>query len=165
MKNNIHPTAVIYPGVYLGKNTTIGAHCIIGAPAESLKFWGDPPKFTVIIEDDVVLNGLNTIDAGTVQNTIIGKGSFLMKAVHVGHDSTVGENCVLSPHVVVGGHCVIGERCNLGIASVIHQRCEIPKGCMIGMNSTITKKSKLKEFSCYVGSPVKYLRENKTRKR
>ena len=32
---DIHPTAVIYPGVTIGHNVTIGAFCIIGAPAET----------------------------------------------------------------------------------------------------------------------------------
>lgn len=158
--HNIHPTAVIYPGVKIGNNVTIGAHCVIGSPAESLKHWDDPCEFSVVIEDNVVINGLNSIDAGTVRNTMIKEGAFLMKGVHIGHDASIGENVILSPHVVIGGFCEIGERCNFGIASVIHQRCNVPRGCMIGMNSTITKRTDLKEFSCYVGSPAKYLRPN-----
>jgi UDP-N-acetylglucosamine acyltransferase len=155
----IHPTAIIYPNVKIGDNVEIGAYCIIGAPGESKKFWGKKGH-GVEIMDNTVITGHVTIDAGTVEPTLIGSNCFIMKGVHIGHDSVIGSGVTLSPHVVIGGHCIIGERTNMGIASVVHQRVKIPNDCMIGMNSTVTKKTEMISHSCYVGSPAKWIREN-----
>jgi len=156
----IHPTSIIYPNVKIGKNVTIGPYCIIGAPAEDKKHWGQDAHI-VEIGDNTIITGHVTIDAGTIENTKIGSNCFIMKGVHIGHDVQVGDNVTLSPHVVIGGHCHIGDGVNMGIASVTHQRCVIPDNCMIGMNATITKKTQMTENGCYVGTPARWLRENK----
>ena len=155
----IHPTAVIYPNVKIGKNVEIGAYCIIGAPAEDKKYWGQE-AYTVEIGDNTIITGHCTIDAGTVENTKIGSNCFIMKGVHIGHDAQIADNVTMSPHVVIGGHCHILNDVNMGIASVVHQRCVVPEKCMIGMNATITKKSNLKACGVYVGSPARWIREN-----
>lgn len=156
----IHPTAVIYPNVKLGRNVEIGAYCIIGAPAEDKKHW-ENNNHTVEIGDNTIITGHVTIDAGTVENTKIGSNCFIMKGVHIGHDAQIGDNVTLSPHVVIGGHCHILDYVNMGIASVVHQRCVIPPNCMIGMNATITKKTACKEKGVYIGTPARWIRENR----
>lgn len=160
MKSFVHPTAVIYPNVEIGENVHIGAFCIIGAKAESKKYWNAPDEHGVIIMDNTTITGHVTIDAGTVRPTIIGKDCFIMKGVHIGHDAFICQNATLSPHVVIGGHSEIGQGANMGISSVVHQRVSVPSHCMIGMNATITKKSKLEPGGVYVGSPAKFIRWN-----
>lgn len=159
----IHPTAIIYPNVHVGDNVEIGAYCIIGAPAESKRFWNKEGK-GVIIKDNTIITGHCTIDAGTEKPTIIGSDCFIMKGVHIGHDATIEEGVTLSPHVVIGGHSVVGKATNMGIASVVHQRVNIPNDCMIGMNSTITKKTRMVENGVYVGSPAIFIRSNDRQK-
>ena len=155
----IHPTAVIYPNVKIGKDVYIGAYCIIGAPAESKAHWNEIGK-GVLIGDGAIINGHCTIDSGTEIPTRIGAKTFIMKGVHIGHDAYVQDGATLSPHVVIGGHSIVGENTNMGIASVVHQRVTIPSGCMIGMNSTITKKTVMEENNCYIGNPARWLRQN-----
>lgn len=155
----IHPTAIIYPNVKIGKDVYIGAYCVIGAPAESKAYWNEIGK-GVIIFDGAIINGHCTIDAGTEIPTRIGTKTFIMKGVHVGHDAYIEDGATLSPHVVIGGHSIVGKNTNMGIASVVHQRVTIPSGCMIGMNSTITKKTVMEENNCYIGNPARWLRQN-----
>lgn len=155
----IHETAVIYPNVIIGENVYIGPNCIIGSPAESKEYWGKD-LYTVIIYDNCIINGNVTIDAGTVRNTIIKQGSFIMKGVHIGHDCIINEFATLSPHVCVGGHSTIGAYTNMGMGSIVHQRVNVPDKCMIGMGCIVTKKTDLKAQSCYVGNPARYLRPN-----
>ena len=157
----IHPTAVIYPNVIIEEGVEIGPFCIIGAKAESKKFWCKTEKFGVIIRKGAIITGHVTIDAGTTRNTEIGSDAFIMKGVHIGHDAMIRQGATLSPHVVIGGHSEVGPNTNMGIASVVHQRVSIPGGCMIGMNATITKKTKLIENGVFVGSPAKWIRENR----
>jgi UDP-N-acetylglucosamine acyltransferase len=156
----IHPTAVIGRNVKIGEGVHIGAFCIIGEKAEDKKHWNEQSKYAVIIEDDVIITGATTIDAGTIKHTRIGKGSFIMKGCHIGHDVFIMENAILSPHVVIGGHSLIGVNTNMGMCSVVHQRIDVPANCMIGMNATITKTTKLEPKGVYIGSPAKFIRWN-----
>jgi UDP-N-acetylglucosamine acyltransferase len=160
MKSFVHPTAIIYPNVEIGDNVHIGAYCIIGAKAESKAHWNDSDEHGVIIMDNTIITGHVTIDAGTVNNTIIGSDCFIMKGVHIGHDALICKSVTLSPHVVIGGHVEIRIGTNMGMGSIVHQRVVVPSNCMIGMNSTVTKKSELKHGGVYVGSPCKFIRWN-----
>lgn len=156
----IHETAKIYPNVIIEDGVYIGAYCIIGAPAESIKYWGKPSEYSVVIKKGTIINGACTIDAGTEQHTIISENCFIMKQTHIGHDSFIDKNVIIAPHATVGGHCIIEEDCNLGMNSVIHQRVTIPKRSMIGMGAVVTKGSQTWANGVYVGNPAYFLRWN-----
>lgn len=155
----IHPTAILYPNVRLGRDVYIGAYSVIGSPPEDKSKWLEEDA-GVVIGDGVVINGSCTIDAGTLIPTTIENSVFIMKGVHIGHDAIIRQSATLSPHVLIGGHSIVGANTNMGMGSIVHQRCEVPHGCMIGMGSIITKSSKLEPNNVYVGSPVRYLRSN-----
>jgi len=156
----VHPTAVIYPNVIIEDNVSIGAYCIIGAPAESLKYWRKESEYSVVIKSGTIITGLCTIDAGTEQDTIISNNCFIMKQTHIGHDSFIDHNVIIAPHVSVGGHCIISANCNLGMNSVIHQRVTVPSKSMIGMGAVVTKSSQTWANGVYVGNPAYFLRWN-----
>ena len=156
----IHPTAVIYDGVYIGENVEIGAYCIIGAPAESKKYWGLNSEYSVIISKGSILTGHVTVDAGTITDTFVGVECFLMKHSHVGHDASISRGCVIAPGASVGGHARIGRDTNLGMGSRIHQRVEVGKYCMIGMNTVVTKTTEKIDNAKFVGAPAKYIGSN-----
>ena len=52
MKNKIHPTAIIYDNVTIGKNVYIGPYSIIGAPAEMEEYFFDQEGKGVMICDN-----------------------------------------------------------------------------------------------------------------
>lgn len=158
--SKIHETAVIFPGVTIGKNVYIGPGCIIGAPAEHKAFWNQDTGFSVTIHDNAVIHGNVTIDAGTINETVIGEGVWLMKGVHIGHDVIINRDCTLSPHVIIGGHCIIEEENNLGMGAIVHQRVTVPPGCMIGMGAIVTKKTELWGGGVFAGNPAAFLRWN-----
>jgi UDP-N-acetylglucosamine acyltransferase len=155
---DIHETAVIYPGVTIGHNVTIGPLCIIGAPAETKKH--DGHGFGVVIGNNVTIHGHATIDAGSERPTIIDDGAYIMKTVHIGHDSIIHKNVTISPHVVVGGFVEIHEQTNIGMNATIHQRVTIPSKCMVGMSAVITKKTPLEPNTVLVGNPARITRNN-----
>jgi acyl-[acyl carrier protein]--UDP-N-acetylglucosamine O-acyltransferase len=155
----IHETAIIYPGVTIGQNVTIGAFCIIGAPAESKRHDGQK-GFGVVIGNNVTIHGHATIDAGSQRPTIIDDGAYIMKTVHIGHDAIIHKDVTISPHVVVGGFVEIHEQTNIGMNATIHQRVTIPSKCMVGMSAVITKKTPLEPNTVLVGNPARITRSN-----
>ena len=157
--NYIHPTAIIYPNVVLGKGNYIGAYCILGAPAEHRKNWLQTNDI-VVIGDNNTFTGLVTIDGGMENITYIGNDCFFMKSAHVGHDSHIWDNVTISCGAKIGGHCIIDHNVNIGLNAVIHQRQNIARGCMIGMGSVVTKGLVTLPYSKYAGNPAKYLGKN-----
>jgi UDP-N-acetylglucosamine acyltransferase len=154
----IHPTAIIYPNVIIEPDVYVGPYCIIGAPAEWKGY--EHCEGLVTILSGARLTGLVTIDSGTERRTIIGKGCYLMKHSHVGHDAILAENVTLSCGAKIGGHSVIERNCNIGLNAVIHQKLRIPEGCMIGASAFVGKKSILRPYYKYAGVPVKEIGSN-----
>lgn len=154
----IHPTAIIYPNVIIEPDVYIGAYCIIGAPAEWKGY--EHCEGLVTIMSGSRLTGMVTVDSGTDKRTIIGKGCYLMKHSHVGHDAILVENVTLSCGAKVGGHTIIEKNCNIGLNAVLHQKIRIPEGCMIGASAFVGKKSILRPYYKYAGVPVKEIGSN-----
>lgn len=157
MANFIHPTAIIGNNVILGDNNYIGAYCIIGDQAEHKKYW-DQPKGIVIIGYNNIITGLVTIDAGTIQPTIIQNNCFIMKHAHIGHDCLLENNVTISCGAKIGGHSVIKEYSNIGLNAVLHQFTIIEQGCMIGASAFI--KGATEEFTKYAGVPARKIGTN-----
>ena len=154
----IHPTAIIYPNVIIEPDVYIGPYCIIGAPAEWKGY--EHCEGLVTIMSGSRLTGMVTVDSGTDKRTIIGKGCYLMKHSHVGHDAILTENVTLSCGAKVGGHTIIEKNCNIGLNAVLHQKIRIPEGCMIGASAFVAKKSILRPYYKYAGVPVKEIGSN-----
>jgi UDP-N-acetylglucosamine acyltransferase len=160
--NYIHPTAIIYEGVVLGKGNYIGAYCIIGAPAEHKGNWGKTNNL-VVIGDNNVITGLVTIDGGMNDFTYLGNDNFLMKGVHIGHDCHISDRVTISCGAKIGGHVEIFDDVTIGLNAVIHQWKMIPEGCMIGMGAVVTKGLEMDVYSKYAGNPAKYIGSNASR--
>jgi len=126
------PHVSLGPRVVIGDRVRIGASTVIGSPGFG---WatgasGDrerlhvPQLGGVIIEDDVWIGPLVTIDAGTLGPTIIRRGVKLDAHVHVGHNCEIGEDTVVAAQSGFAGSVKIGQRVliggQVGIADHIH---------------------------------------------
>jgi UDP-3-O-[3-hydroxymyristoyl] glucosamine N-acyltransferase len=110
----IHAGVVIYDHVTIGRGCIIHANAVIGADAFYYK--RRPDHFDkmhtcgeVVIEDDVEIGAMCTIDRGVSGDTRIGRGSKLDNHVHVGHDTVIGERCLFAAQVGIAGCVVIGN--------------------------------------------------------
>ncbi len=155
----IDPTALIYPGVTLGKNIYIGAYSVIGSPPEHRDYWNKNYK-SVIIKDGARITNHVTVDAGTINDTVIGRNCILLAKSHVGHDAIIEDNVTISVGAIVGGHTVVKEYANIALNATIHQNTLINSGCMVGMGAVVTKKLVTEPFKTYVGNPAHLLGEN-----
>ena len=53
----------------------------------------------MIIEDDVEIASGCTIDRGSVDDTVIGKNTYLDNQVHIAHNVKIGSNCMIAGQV------------------------------------------------------------------
>lgn len=101
----IAPTAVLGPRVTIGARVRVGPGTVIGNPGFG---WATGPSGAlravpqlagVVIDDDVSIGPLCTIDAGTLAATRIRRGAKLDAHVHVGHNGDVGAGSIIRSSV------------------------------------------------------------------
>lgn len=109
----IHSNVSIYDHTIIGDNVIIHAGTILGADAFYYK--KRPEGYDqlvsggrVVIEDNVGIGALCTIDKGVTGDTTIGAGTKLDNQVHVGHDTVIGKKCLIASQTGIAG-CVIIE--------------------------------------------------------
>ncbi len=153
----IHSNVCIYDHTVIGNNVTIHAGTVLGADAFYYK--NRPENFdkllsggNVVIEDDVDLGALCTIDKGVSASTIIGAGSKLDNQVHVGHDTIIGKRCLIASQVGIAG-CVLIED-----FVTIWGQVGITSGITIGEKAIISAQSgvskSLPGHKSYFGTPA-----------
>lgn len=109
----IHPNVTIYDHTVIGDNVMIHAGTILGADAFYYKKRPDGFDQLIsggraVIENNVGIGALCTIDKGVTGDTTIGEGTKLDNQVHVGHDTVIGKKCLIASQTGIAG-CVIIE--------------------------------------------------------
>ncbi|MBB1194387.1 UDP-3-O-(3-hydroxymyristoyl)glucosamine N-acyltransferase [Flavobacterium sp. SOK18b] len=109
----IHSNVAIYDHTVIGNNVIIHAGTVLGADAFYYK--KRPEGYDqlvsggrVVIEDNVGIGALCTIDKGVTGDTSIGEGTKIDNQVHVGHDTVIGKKCLIASQTGIAG-CVIIE--------------------------------------------------------
>ncbi len=134
---------VLYPGVFVGNQTIIGDDCILypnvaiynkckignrvivqansaigedgfGFATHKGEHHKIPHIGGVIIEDDVEIGAVCGIERGTLDDTIIGRGSKIGDLVVIGHGTKIGAHCLLVPQVAIAGSTTMGHHCVVG---------------------------------------------------
>jgi len=153
----IHPGVVIYEHTTIGDRVIIHANTVIGAdpfyykkrPAGYDKM---VPGGSVVIEDDVEIGALCTIDRGVSADTRIGRGSKLDNHIQVGHDTLIGAGCLIASHVGISGAVVIEDNVTLWGQVGVPSKLRIGKGAVVlGQSGLINS---LEGGRTYFGSPA-----------
>ena len=162
----IHPSVVIGNGVRIGKNCHIFPNVVIGDRTEigdnvviqsGTIIGGDAFYYrklngnfdrlisvgNVLIENNVEIGNLCTIDRGVTASTIIGEGSILDNQIQIGHDTVIGKRCLIASQTGIAGCCVIEDEVTMwgqvGEASGL----KIEKGTIllaqVGVNRNLEK--------------------------
>ncbi|MBA3554327.1 MAG: UDP-3-O-(3-hydroxymyristoyl)glucosamine N-acyltransferase [Gemmatimonadales bacterium] len=110
----IGPRVVCYAGTRIGSRVVLKAGAVIGGDGFGYLSGASghtriPHVGGCVLEDDVEIGSNSTVDRGSVDDTVIGRGSKLDNLVHVGHNVRIGERCLLMAGVGVAGSTRVGD--------------------------------------------------------
>ncbi len=106
---------VIHAGATLGNRVWCKAHAVIGGAGYGFLSGADghervPQVGGCILGDDVEVGSITCIDRGSLDDTVIGRGTKIDNQVHVGHNVRIGEHCLLMAGVGISGSTRVGDR-------------------------------------------------------
>tara|TARA_Y100000816_G_scaffold278322_1_gene249380 strand:- start:685 stop:1143 length:459 start_codon:yes stop_codon:yes gene_type:complete len=117
----------------------------------------------VIIKNNSEIGCNNTIDRGSLSNTVIGKNTYLDNQVHIAHNVNIGDNCIITGQVGFAGSSTIGNRVMIGGQAGISGHLKIGNDVQIAGGSGVIKN--IPDNSKVMGYPAKnlrtFLKENK----
>lgn len=153
----IHPNVSIYDNCIIGNNVILHSGVVIGADAFYYKkrATGYDRLLScgkVVIEDNVEIGALSSIDRGVTGETIIGSGTKIDNHVQVGHDTKVGKNCLFASQVGISGACIIEDDVILWGQVGVPSKIRIGKGAVLLGQSAPAKD--LEGGKTYLGSPA-----------
>ena len=160
-------SGVIIKNTIIGDNVVIQDGCKIGQKGfgfiplkeKNIKF---PHIGNVVIEDDVEIASNCTIDRGSVDNTTIGKNTYLDNQVHIAHNVKIGSNCMIAGQVGFAGSSIIGNNVSIGGQAGISGHLKIGNNVKIGGGSGVVKD--IEDNQTVMGYPAvpfrKFLKKN-----
>jgi len=158
----IHPNVCIYDHTIIGDNVIIHAGTVLGADAFYYKkratgFDQLLSGGRVVIENNVGIGALCTIDKGVTGDTTIGEGTKIDNQVHVGHDTIIGKRCLIASQTGIAG-CVIIED-----EVTIWGQVGTTSGITIGTKAVIMGQTGVTKSveggKSYFGTPIEESRE------
>ena len=135
---------VVLKNTTIGNNVMIQDGCKIGLkgfgfiPLKDLNF-KIPHIGKVVINDNVEIASGCTIDRGSVDDTEIGKNTYLDNQVHIAHNVKIGENCMIAGQVGFAGSTTIGNNVSIGGQAGISGHLSIGNNVKIGGGSGVIK--------------------------
>lgn len=153
----IHSNVSIYDDTIIGDNVVIHAGTILGASAFYYK--KRPEGFDqlrsggrVIIENDVHIGALCSIDKGVTGDTTIGEGSKLDNQIQVGHDTIIGKKCLIASQTGIAGCVVIEDEVTIWGQVGTTSGITIGKKAVIMGQTGVTKS--IEGGKTYFGTPI-----------
>jgi len=171
--------SIIGEGVEIGPGSRIGAHvsithALIGARVivqpgarigeRGFGFTAGPKGLEplphlgrVVIGDDVDIGANTTIDRGTGDDTVIGRGTKIDNQVVIAHNCRIGANCVLAGQVGLSGSVTLGEGVMLGGQVGVADHITIGAGARLAAKSGVM--SDIPAGVTYCGFPAQNIRD------
>lgn len=157
----IHAGVVLGDHTILKDNVEIGPNSVIGHDAFYYKKKADGfhkmhTCGRTILESNVEIGALTTIDRGVSGDTIIGAGTKIDNQVHIGHDTVIGKNCLLAANVGIAGCVVVEDNVTLWGQAGVTSDVVIGENATIGAQAGVSKS--LAGNNLYFGSPAAEMR-------
>ena len=147
----LFPSVVLYENVQIGNRVRIHASSVVGADGFGYAARKSPAGMSghqkifhlgvVVIEDDVEIGAMTTIDRSTLGETRIGRFVKIDNQVQVGHNVVIGEGSILCAGVGLAGRASVGRYALLGgfvgVANAVHVGDGASVAAMTGVSSDV----------------------------
>ena len=161
-KNSVIGSNIHIKNTVIGNNVVIQSGCMIGLKGfgfipikdKNLKM---PHIGKVLIDDHVEIASNCTIDRGSVDDTVIGKNTYLDNQVHVAHNVKIGKNCLIAGQVGFAGSSTLSDNVSIGGQAGISGHLKIGSNVKIGGGSGVVKN--IEDNSVVMGYPAIPLKE------
>ncbi|WP_396169818.1 UDP-3-O-(3-hydroxymyristoyl)glucosamine N-acyltransferase [Flavobacterium sp.] len=158
----IHSNVSIYDNCVIGDNVVIQAGTILGADAFYYKKRAEGfdqllSGGRVVIENNVGIGALCTIDKGVTGDTTIGEGTKIDNQVHVGHDTIIGKKCLIAAQTGIAGCVIIEDEVTLWGQVGTTSGITIGAKAVILGQTGVTKS--VEGGKSYFGTPIEESRE------
>jgi UDP-3-O-[3-hydroxymyristoyl] glucosamine N-acyltransferase len=133
---------VCYPGAVLGDRVVLKAAAVIAGPG--FGYASDRQGHRrirhigrCVLEDDVEVGSGSCVDRGTLEDTVIGRGTKIDNLVMVGHNVRIGERCLVMAKTGIAGSVRIGSDVIIAGGVGIRDHAEIGDGARLAAMSGI----------------------------
>ena len=167
-KNCVIGSSSVIKNSFIGDNVVIQDANKIGQKGygfiplkdKNIKF---PHIGKVIIENNVEIASGCTIDRGSIDDTIVGKNTYLDNQIHIAHNVKIGSNCMIAGQVGFAGSSTIGNNVSIGGQAGISGHLKIGNNVKIGGGSGVVKDIEDNQIVMgYPAIPLKdFLKKNK----
>ena len=167
----LHTGAKIIENVVIGRGTKLGPNSVIGMKGfgierdngkkrEIIPFGGKPVKMPhfggVKIGEGCDIGALNTICAGAIEPTLVGKDVMTDDHVHIGHNCKIEAGVAIAACAEISGSVKIEEECWIGPNVSVMQKVTIGRASTIGIGSVVLKSVPPK--TVVAGNPARSLK-------
>ena len=160
--NCVIGSQIVIRNTIIGSNVIIQDGCKIGLKGfgfiplqeKNLRF---PHIGKVIIKDNAEIGSNCTIDRGSLDNTEIGKNTFLDNQVHIAHNVKIGNNCMIAGQVGFAGSTTIGNNVSIGGQAGVSGHLKIGNNVKIGGGSGVVND--IKDGAVVMGYPALPLKD------
>jgi UDP-3-O-[3-hydroxymyristoyl] glucosamine N-acyltransferase len=146
----LRSNVAVYPGTSIGARVVVHAGSVVGSDgfgyvrdASTGRYEPFPQVGRLVIEDDVEIGALCTVDRGALGETRIERGTKLDNQVHVAHNVSIGQDVVIAAqtgvagssvieaNVVVAGQVGIADHARIESGAILGAQCGVPTGKVI----------------------------------
>jgi UDP-3-O-[3-hydroxymyristoyl] glucosamine N-acyltransferase len=167
-KNCFIGSNVIIENSLLGDNIIIKSGTLIGQTGFGFNFEKKkrikfPHIGRVVIENDVQIGSLCTIDRGSLTDTVIGEFTSIDNQVQIAHNVKIGNFCMIAAQSGIAGSTIIGNNVKIGGQTGISGHLSIGNNVKIGGKSGVI--TDIKDNQIVMGYPAKSIRDFLTDKK
>ncbi len=132
-----HSHAVVREYCRIGNRVTLGNGVVVGGDGFGFAHRADGAHYKIVqsgitvIEDDVEIQSLSSIDRATVGETRVRRGAKIDSLVQVGHACVVGENNILCAQVGLAGSTVLEKNVLLAGQAGVSGHLTIHEGAVV----------------------------------
>ncbi len=158
---------VVYPGTRIGARVVVHAGTVLGSdgfgyvrdPATG-RYEAFPQVGRLVIEDDVELGALCTVDRGALGDTVIGRGTKLDNQVHVAHNVRIGRDVVIAAQTGIAGSSMIEDGAIIAGQVGIADHVTIGEGAILGAQSGVPTGKVLRgPGTLFWGTPARPIKQ------